>query len=110
MRIFYLGCFTEAYLRHTTLDKIGFLGLGLLLFAFVMLVVVVRLLSEIWTVKLMIAKNHQFNGHWLFRVVKHPNYFLNIAPELLGIALLCHAWYTLLCVGPLYAFILGNRI
>lgn len=75
-----------------------------------MLVVVVRLLSEIWTVKLMIAKNHQFNDHWLFRVVKHPNYFLNIAPELIGLALLCHAWYTLLCVGPLYAFILGNRI
>lgn len=108
--LFYLGCFTEACLRHTTLDKIGFLGLGLLLFAFVMLVVVVRLLSEIWTVKLMIAKNHQFNDHWLFRVVKHPNYFLNIAPELIGLALLCHAWYTLLCVGPLYALILGNRI
>ncbi|MGT2829673.1 isoprenylcysteine carboxyl methyltransferase family protein [Streptococcus hillyeri] len=108
--MFYLGCFIEAYLRRTALDSISLLGLGLLFFAFIMLVVVVRLLSDIWTVKLMIANNHQFNDHWLFRVVKHPNYFLNIAPELIGLSLLCHAWYTLLFVGPLYAVILGNRI
>ncbi|WP_161978756.1 isoprenylcysteine carboxyl methyltransferase family protein [Streptococcus sp. S784/96/1] len=108
--LFYLGCFVEAYVRHTILDQVGFLGLGLLLFAFIMLCVVIHLLSDIWTVKLMIAKNHQFNNHWLFRVVKHPNYFLNIAPELVGLSLLCHAWWTLICVGPFYALILRNRI
>lgn len=108
--IFYLGCIIEAYLRQTIVDQVGVLGLGLLLFAFIILVTVVRLLAGIWTVKLMIAQNHQFNDHWLFRVVKHPNYFLNIIPELIGLSMLCHAWYTLLCVGPFYCIILRNRI
>jgi len=42
--------------------------------------------------------------------VRHPNYFLNIMPELIGVALLCNAWTTL-CVGfPLYLCLLVVRI
>lgn len=75
-----------------------------------MLYMVSRLLSPIWTVKLMVAKNHQYVDHWLFRNIKHPNYFLNILPELGGIILVCQAWYTALLLLPIYAIIMYIRI
>ncbi|HEN9148742.1 TPA: hypothetical protein U9G22_001466, partial [Streptococcus agalactiae] len=34
----------------------------------------------------------------------------NIAPELLGVTLLCHAKYTALFVLPIYAFVIYLRI
>ena len=75
-----------------------------------MLYTVTRLLKDIWTVKLMILKDHKFVNHWLFVNVKHPNYFLNILPELAGLALLCHALYTALVISPLYIFVMYIRI
>lgn len=75
-----------------------------------MLYVVVHLLDGIWTVKLMIAKNHQFNNHWLFEKVKHPNYFLNIVPELIGLGLICHSFITCIIVFPFYAVVMYIRI
>ena len=86
------------------------MGLGLLIFAMFMLYVVTKLLGEIWTVKLMLVKNHQFVDHWLFRYVKHPNYFLNIIPELIGLALLCHALLSFCILFPFYIIVLYNRI
>ena len=58
------------------------------------------------------AKGTDFNAErsFLFRTVRHPNYFLNIMPELVGVALLCNAWITL-CIGfPLYLCLLIVRI
>ncbi|HEU2198705.1 TPA: hypothetical protein VU942_002116, partial [Streptococcus pneumoniae] len=48
--------------------------------------------------------------HILFRTVKHPNYFLNILPELIGLTLLSHAYVTFVLVFPVYAVILYRRI
>lgn len=108
--LFYAGCFTEAFWQKTSFDAISMVGLALLAFSLVMLYTVTRLLSGIWTVKLMLVNNHKYNDHWLFRVVKHPNYFLNIVPELIGLALLCHARYTAAIILPLYAIVLYIRI
>lgn len=108
--LFYFSCLVEAVLRRAELDTQGLLGCALVAFALVMLYVVTQLLKGIWTVKLMIANEHKFNDHWLFRVVKHPNYFLNIVPELIGLALLCHALYSAVVILPFYAFVLYNRI
>lgn len=107
---FYLFSVIEAVVRKTTLDTISLVGLGLMVFSMIMLTVVVRLLKDIWTVKLMLLSNHKYNPHWLFKVVKHPNYFLNIAPELIGLVLLCHAWYTLAVVAPFYMYTMYVRI
>ena len=38
------------------------------------------------------------------------NYFLNILPELTGLALFCHALYTALVISPLYIFVMYVRI
>lgn len=108
--LFYLCSPLEAYVRNVSFDYISIVGLGLFVFSMVMLTVVVRLLKDIWTVKLMIVKNHKFNNHWLFRVVKHPNYFLNILPELLGLTLLCHSWFSFIILAPLYLYVLFVRI
>ncbi|EHZ19985.1 isoprenylcysteine carboxyl methyltransferase family protein [Streptococcus pneumoniae GA13723] len=75
-----------------------------------MLMLVIHLLGDIWTVKLMLVNNHKYVDHILFRTVKHPNYFLNILPELIGLTLLSHAYVTFVLVFPVYAVILYRRI
>ena len=108
--LFYAAAPVEAVARNAQLDAFSWAGLVLMAFSMIMLYVVVNLLSGIWTVKLMLVKNHKFNNHWLFRVVKHPNYFLNIVAELTGLVLLCHAWYAGSVLAPLYAVVLFLRI
>lgn len=73
---------------------------------------VIYALRHVWTVKLIIAPKglHKINKSFLFRYVKHPNYFLNVIPELIGIALVFHAWYTLAIGFPLYLIPLITRI
>ncbi|MDD7267004.1 MAG: isoprenylcysteine carboxyl methyltransferase family protein [Lachnospiraceae bacterium] len=108
--LFYLFCLIEAIVRKTEFDKISLVGLLLLAFSIYMLWTVTRLLKDIWTVKLMLLKDHRYVDHWLFRVVKHPNYYLNIFPELLGLSLLCHAWLTAAVLSPLYISVIYIRI
>jgi len=108
--LFYAACLTEAILKRAGFDALSAIGFILLLFSMAMLYWVIQLLDPIWTVKLMLVKNHRFVDHWLFQTVKHPNYFLNILPELVGLALLCHATYSFSLLFPLYAFILYRRI
>ncbi|EGJ27256.1 isoprenylcysteine carboxyl methyltransferase family protein [Streptococcus porcinus] len=100
----------EAYLRKTEFDGWSLLGLSLMVFSLVVLYKVTQLLEGIWTVKLMITQDHQYVDHWLFRYVKHPNYYLNICPELIGVALLCHAKITAAILFPFYLVSLSVRI
>ena len=67
-------------------------------------------LRDVWTVKLYIVPNQRIERSFLFRSTRHPNYYLNIMPELVGVALLCNAWTTL-CIGfPVYLCLLIVRI
>lgn len=108
--LIYFGALGEFYYLDRSVNLLTFIGMGLVVFSMYMLYMVSRLLSPIWTVKLMVAKNHQYVDHWLFRNIKHPNYFLNIVPELVGIILVCQAWYTALLLLPIYAIIMYIRI
>lgn len=108
--LFYLCTLIEAIVRSAEFDVISMVGLVLIVFSMFMLYTVTRLLKGIWTVKLMVAKNHKFNNHWLFQMVKHPNYFLNIIPELIGLVLLTHGFISGMILGPLYALVLYIRI
>lgn len=92
------------------LDNQGIIGMVLITFSIFVLYKVTQLLSGIWTVKLMIVSNHKFVDHWLFRYIKHPNYFLNICPELIGLVLLCHAQITAMLLFPFYTIALTIRI
>lgn len=108
--LFYLGAAVESVLRGVKIDAISIAGIVLIAFSILMLYTVVNLLSGIWTVKLMVAKEHKYNDHWLFKTVKHPNYFLNILPELSGLVLLCHAYITAMVLTLPYLAVLGIRI
>lgn len=108
--VFYLSCFVEAMVHKTNFDGISMVGLVLLIFSMLMLMLVIHLLGDIWTVKLTLVNNHKFVDHPLFRIVKHPNYFLNILPELVGLALVSHAYVTFIFIFPVYAVILYQRI
>lgn len=107
---FYLAGFFE-YLSHPVMfDWVSALGIAVYAFGAAMLVTVIALLGRFWTVKLIIAEDHQLVTHPLFRAVRHPNYYLNILPELIGYAVALHAWTTLTVGLALYAVPLIIRI
>lgn len=107
---FYFSALYEAYATGAMLDSISMLGVGVMAFAYAVLFYVIYKLRDIWTVKLYIVPNQRIETSFLFKTVRHPNYFLNIIPELVGTALLCHAWYTLAIGLPLYLIPLFVRI
>jgi isoprenylcysteine carboxyl methyltransferase (ICMT) family protein YpbQ len=108
--VFYLAATAEGLIRDAPVDAVSVAGFVIYLFGAVMLLVVSRLLGRLWTVKLMIARDHQLVTHPLFRMVRHPNYFLNILPELIGYALTLHAYVTLVAGLIVYAVPLALRI
>jgi isoprenylcysteine carboxyl methyltransferase (ICMT) family protein YpbQ len=86
---------------------VGLLLYGLSVLAFVL---VWRALNRLWTVKLLIASDHVLNQSVLFRWVRHPNYFLNIIPELCGLALIMGAWIVLVLGLSCYLLVLRVQI
>jgi isoprenylcysteine carboxyl methyltransferase (ICMT) family protein YpbQ len=42
--------------------------------------------------------------------VRHPNYFLNVIPELIGLTFIMGAWLVLAIGLPLFLIVLGIRI
>jgi isoprenylcysteine carboxyl methyltransferase (ICMT) family protein YpbQ len=108
--IFYLLSFTEGLWRQVQPDRIFFLGITLYIFSMLMLALVMYKLRELWTVKLYIASNHTLNRSWIFRVVRHPNYYLSLIPELIGLALTMKSLITFLLIFPIYILVLRDRI
>lgn len=108
--LFYFCALFEANYYGYPFDFISVIGAIMVVNALIALFWVIRELGEVWTVKLYILPNHKINTSALFKYIRHPNYFLNIIPELIGIILLCHAWNTFYFVFPIYLIILGVRI
>lgn len=108
--IYYFSALYEAYARGTDFNVVSMAGLGVMSFAYAMLFYVIYKLRDIWTVKLYIVPNQRIERSFLFKTVRHPNYYLNIMPELVGVALLCNAWTTLAIGFPLYLCLLIVRI
>jgi isoprenylcysteine carboxyl methyltransferase (ICMT) family protein YpbQ len=107
---FYFAAFAEGWVRGGEFDAVSMTGLVVFVASMLMLAWIVRLLGTVWTVKIMIVPNHPVSRHALFRTVRHPNYFLNILPELFGYALIFHAYFTLAIGLPVYLVILAVRI
>jgi isoprenylcysteine carboxyl methyltransferase (ICMT) family protein YpbQ len=107
---FYAAAFGEGIWRHTRPDGLSVLGMSVYALSMLALALVVHQLGPLWTVKLYLAPDHSLNQSWLFRAVRHPNYFLNVLPELVGLALAFKAWLTLAVLLPIYLIPLGIRI
>jgi isoprenylcysteine carboxyl methyltransferase (ICMT) family protein YpbQ len=100
----------EGVIRSAPIDIISGIGFVLYSISFISILVVIRLLGRFWTVKLLIARDHSLVLHPFFRLIRHPNYFLNAIPELLGVALVLHAYDTLVVGLPLILILFANRI
>ncbi|GAA0544051.1 isoprenylcysteine carboxyl methyltransferase family protein [Chitinophaga japonensis] len=110
---YYIACVIEGNRRGAFFyDGISYLGLGIYAFSIAVLYYVIYAIRHVWTVKLIIAppQLHVINKSPLFKYIKHPNYFLNIIPELIGIALFLHAWITLVAGLIIYLVPLITRI
>jgi isoprenylcysteine carboxyl methyltransferase (ICMT) family protein YpbQ len=107
---FYGAAFLEGLWRGSQIDGWTWLGLALYAFAMVVLLYVIYELGNLWSVKVLLAPSHTLKQSWLFRVVRHPNYYLNIVPELVGVALVLKAWMVLIFLLPCYLVALFCRI
>ncbi|MET1943970.1 isoprenylcysteine carboxylmethyltransferase family protein [Enterococcus faecalis] len=108
--LFYFCALFEGIYKKVQFDGIGLMGTLIIGISFFILIKVIQILGKYWTVKLIFADKHTLNTNWLFKHVKHPNYFLNIIPELIGVTLVFHAWYTLLILLIPYGVCLYLRI
>ena len=107
---YYVAAIVEGLSHPGEFTVLTLLGLVLYTFAMAALVWVVRTLGPLWTIKLMIARHHRLVDDPVFRALRHPNYFLNIPPELIGLALVLGAYQTLAFGLPFYALVLAVRI
>lgn len=108
--LFYYGAIIEAYIRKTQFDYITVIGTIIYFLSFIVLFYIIKQLKMFWTTKVIIAEDHQLNTSFLFKYIKHPNYYLNLIPELIGLALICKSFYVFIVVFPLYCITLIIRI
>lgn len=108
--VFYLAAIGEGFWRDAPVTGLTYLGLAIYALAMVALVWVLKVLGRFWTVKIIVARDHVLVTNRLFRALRHPNYYLNIIPELIGFALALHAFTTLAIGLPVYLVILFLRI
>lgn len=107
---FYLAAIAEGLLRGSALDWISAAGLAIYAFGMISLLLVLRALGPQWTVKLILSPEHRLVSSGIYRYARHPNYVLNILPELVGFALAMHGFVTLLAGLPLYCVLLWRRV
>ncbi len=108
--IFYVACFIEGYEKKVQFDFITVVGILLCTFSVFILFLIIQQLGRFWTFKLILARDHYLNESFLFRHFKHPNYFLNVIPELLSLVLICKAWLTFMILFPVHMIFLTTRI
>lgn len=107
--LIYVSAAIEALINKDTFSLFNSVGLILLIGGYATLFHVIKTLGSIWTLKLFILPAHPIVKSGLYKVTKHPNYYLNIVPELIGVLLLTHATYTSMLLLP-YAYFLYTRI
>lgn len=108
--LFYIAATVEAAYRPSIDTTVATIGVVLYIASALILILVMRSLGELWTIKIMISQNHRLIRNGLFAYVRHPNYFLNILPELVGFALALNAFWTLIVGLPIYLIPLIIRI
>lgn len=109
--LYYVCAVVESALgTHQPNTLVSACGIVIYLASALALVSVIRSLGGLWTIKIIISPQHRRIQSGLFSFVRHPNYFLNILPELIGFALALNAYWTLVIGIPLYLVPLVTRI
>jgi isoprenylcysteine carboxyl methyltransferase (ICMT) family protein YpbQ len=108
--VYAASAIVEGAVRRVQLDTIAVWGVAIHTFAMVVLFYVIYKLRDVWTVKLLIARQHRLVTSWFFRTIKHPNYFLALIPEFIGLTLVFRAWLTAAILFPILLLAIGIRI
>lgn len=109
--LYYVCAVVEAATKaHEPNGLVSSAGMVIYIASALVLVSVIASLGGLWTIKIIISPQHRWVKSGLFIFVRHPNYFLNILPELVGFALALNAYWTLVIGIPLYLVPLVTRI
>ncbi|EKE02677.1 MAG: hypothetical protein ACD_20C00346G0004 [uncultured bacterium] len=108
--LLYFSAFMEGVIRKTQFDVITQAGIIIYIFSTIILCIVMYQLGNLWTFKLIIARDHCLNKSFIFRYFRHPNYFLNVIPELIAVILICKAWLIWVILFPVHLIFLIKRI
>ncbi len=108
--VFYFASFVEGYFRRLQCDTLCLIGICLITVSFMILMLVMNDTGKYWTIKIILADDSILNTNWLLRYSKYPNYYINAVPELLGITLLFHSWFTMFVFILPYSICLYLRI
>ena len=103
---FYLLAAGEFWWRGAPFSPMTWVGAALWLIAMLGLLA----LREVWTVRVFVSRRELRQTGSLYRRFRHPSYVLNIIPELAGVGLLAHAWFTVALCLPLYVALLLRSI
>ncbi len=107
---YYLCAIGEAEVTGAAVSGLSIAGMVLWALSMLALGWVMRVLGRFWTVKIIVARDHHLVTNALFRRLRHPNYILNLLPEMIGLALALSAWWTLAVGLPVYLAVLALRI
>ncbi|WP_346907804.1 isoprenylcysteine carboxylmethyltransferase family protein [uncultured Roseibium sp.] len=107
---YYLAAIAEGLWRAAPVSAVTVVGLVIYTLSMIALAWVLMTLGRFWTVKIIIARDHELVTNRFFRMIRHPNYYLNMIPELIGFALALQAYGTLIVGLPVYLVILRQRI
>lgn len=108
--VYYLAAIAEGLWRAAPVSAVTVAGVVIYALSMIALAWVLKTLGRFWTVKIIIARDHELVTSRFFRMLRHPNYYLNIIPELIGFALALQAFGTLIIGLPVYLIILRQRI
>jgi isoprenylcysteine carboxyl methyltransferase (ICMT) family protein YpbQ len=108
--VYAVSAVVEGALRKVQFESLTVWGIAIHTFSMIALFYVIYQLREVWTIKVLIARGHRLVDTWLFRKVRHPNYFLNLIPEYVGLTLVFRAWVTGVVLFPLLLLAIGIRI
>jgi isoprenylcysteine carboxyl methyltransferase (ICMT) family protein YpbQ len=106
----YLGCLVEGGLRGAQIDTAAQVAGGVYLLAMLALGAVLWSLGRVWTVKILFLPDHPIETGPLFRWLRHPNYILNLIPEVIALTVVFDAWITLAVLVPSYLVTLAFRV
>jgi isoprenylcysteine carboxyl methyltransferase (ICMT) family protein YpbQ len=108
--IFYLMALCEGRSSGGQINVVTLISTVIYVASAAVLVSVIKLLDRLWTVTLLIDRDHVLATLPLFDWIRHPSSFLNIVPELIGLTLTLQAFKTLIIGLPLYLMPLCVRI
>ena len=108
--IYVSSIFEVLYIQKTQFSIITIIGLVIYIFSMVILIFVIKGLGKFWTMKILIAQKHVLKANGIYRYFKHPNYYLNIIPEMIGIGFIAKSFYSTSILFILLLIILFYRI